>query len=177
MTFSRSCEYALQAALYLGVRHAEGIRVVSLQEIAESQEIPAGFLSKILQALVRHKLLMSLKGPKGGFALAKDPEAVTLLDIVSAIDGLEMFDRCGIGLRACSDENPCPVHHEYKVIKTRIRHVLSHKSLAELARDVERGTAIIVFRSAAPLETTLHVAEHERSAAQSGDTPLTDDGI
>lgn len=148
MTFSRSCEYALQAALYLGVRHAEGIRVVSLQDIAESQEIPAHFLSKILQTLVRHKLLVSLKGPKGGFALARSPDSVTLLDIVSATDGLDMFDRCGIGLRACSDENPCPVHHEYKVIKNKIRQVLSHKSLAELSRDVERGTAIIVFRRA-----------------------------
>ncbi|HVK38229.1 MAG TPA: Rrf2 family transcriptional regulator [Candidatus Kapabacteria bacterium] len=148
MTFSRSCEYALQAALYLGVRHAAGVTVVSLQEIAESQEIPPTFLSKILQTLVRQKLLTSQKGSKGGFALARNPDAVTLLDIVSAIDGLDMFDRCGIGLRACSDENPCPVHHEYKVIKNKVRQVLTHKTLAELSRDVERGTAIIAFRRA-----------------------------
>lgn len=146
MTFSRSCEYALQAALYLGVRHAAGVTVVSLQEIAESQEIPPTFLSKILQTLVRQKLLTSQKGSKGGFALARNPDAVTLLDIVSAIDGLDMFDRCGIGLRACSDENPCPVHHEYKVIKNKVRQVLTHKTLAELSRDVERGTAIIAFK-------------------------------
>jgi Rrf2 family protein len=146
MTFSRSCEYALQAALYLAVQHGAGVDVVSLQAIAESQDIPPHFLSKILQTLVRHNVLVSLKGPKGGFALTKNPDAVTLLDIVSVIDGLDMFDRCGIGLRACSDENPCPVHHEYKVIKNRVRQVLSHKTLAELSRDVERGTAIIAFK-------------------------------
>lgn len=151
MTFSRSCEYALQAALYLGVKHAEGIRVVSLQEIADAQEIPPTFLSKILQTLVRQKLLTSQKGSKGGFTLARNPVDVTLLDIVSAIDGLDMFDRCGIGLRACSDDNPCPVHHEYKVIKNKVRQVLTHKTLAELSRDVERGTAIIAFKRAAPL--------------------------
>jgi Rrf2 family protein len=132
--------------LYLAVQHSAGVEVVSLQAIAKSQDIPPHFLSKILQTLVRQNVLVSLKGPKGGFALTKNPDAVTLLDIVSVIDGLDMFDRCGIGLRACSDENPCPVHHEYKVIKSRVRQVLSHKTLAELSRDVERGTAIIAFR-------------------------------
>jgi Rrf2 family protein len=146
MTFSRSCEYALQAALYLAVQHNAGVDVVSLQAIAESQDIPSHFLSKILQILVRHNVLVSLKGPKGGFSLTRNPDAVTLLDIVSVIDGLDMFDRCGIGLRACSDENPCPVHHEYKVIKNRVRQVLTHKTLAELSKDVERGTAIIAFK-------------------------------
>src|SRR5512133_3225431 len=145
MTFSRSCEYALQATLYLAVRHAAGSGVVSLQEIADSQDIPSHFLSKILQTLVRHDLLTSQKGPGGGFSLRRSPETVTLLDIVSVIDGLGMFDRCGIGLRACSDENPCPVHHDYKVIKNRVRQVLTHKTLAELCRDVERGTAIIAL--------------------------------
>lgn len=147
MTFSRSCEYALQAALYLAVRHSGGVEKVSLQEIAVSQEIPSHFLSKILQTLVRHGLLVSTKGPRGGFKLTKSPEDIRLLDIVSVIDGLEMFDRCGIGLRACSDENPCPIHHDYKVIKSRVRQVLTLKTLAELSKDVERGSAIIAIRS------------------------------
>jgi len=146
MTFSRSCEYALQATLYLSIRHNAGVGTVSLQEIAESQKIPSHFLSKILQSLVRHGLLMSTKGPRGGFRLINRPEDIRLLDIVSVIDGLEMFDRCGIGLRACSDDNPCPIHHEYKVIKSRIRQVLTTKSLAELSRDVERGAAIIAIK-------------------------------
>jgi len=146
MTFSRSCEYALQAALYLAVRHSAGVGTVSLQEIAESQEIPSHFLSKILQILVRHGLLASSKGPKGGFRLTQSPDDIHLMDIVSIIDGVEMFDRCGIGLRSCSDDNPCPIHHEYKVIKSRVRQVLTLKTLAELSRDVERGSAIIAIK-------------------------------
>lgn len=149
MTFSRSCEYALQAALYIAVQTANGVTYVPLQEIAASQDIPSHFLSKVLQLLVRQRILLSLKGPHGGFALVKNPDQVTLLDIVSVIDGLDTFDRCGIGLRDCSDESPCPVHHEYKVIKNRIRHVLSSKTLAELGRDVERGNAIISFKNSA----------------------------
>ncbi len=146
MTFSRSCEYALQSVLYLAVRHGKGDDVVSLQEIADSQDIPPHFLSKILQTLVRHGLLVSSKGPHGGFRLIKRPEDIRLLDIVSVIDGLEIFDRCGIGLRACSDDNPCPIHHDYKVIKNRIRQVLTLKTLAELSQDVERGSAIIAIK-------------------------------
>lgn len=146
MTFSRSCEYAIQAALYLAVRHGTGDEVVSLQEIAESQKIPSHFLSKILQKLVRHGLLTSSKGPHGGFRLVNRPEDIRLLDIVSIIDGLEIFDRCGIGLRACSDDNPCPIHHDYKVIKNRIRQVLTLKTLAELSQDIARGSAIIAIK-------------------------------
>ena len=146
MTFSRSCEYGLQAALYLAVQRKKGKDIVSLTEIAESQEIPLHYLSKILQKLVHGRLLRSMKGPGGGFSLAKKPENLTMMEVVDVIDGHQIFDRCGIGLRACSDESPCPIHHEYKIIKTKVQQVLSQKTLAELSEDVERGTAIITFK-------------------------------
>jgi Rrf2 family iron-sulfur cluster assembly transcriptional regulator len=146
MTFSRSCEYALQSVLFIAVKQSGGAERVPLQNIAKSQGIPMHFLSKVLQVLVRGKVLHSLKGPRGGFALRNAASDLTLLEVVRVIDGLDMFDRCGIGLRACSDASPCPVHHEYKIIKNRVRQVLSQKTIADLARDVERGVAIINFK-------------------------------
>lgn len=146
MTFSRACEYALQATLYIAVRQSKGAERVPLHEIAKTQGIPLHFLSKTLQKLVAAKILASMKGPTGGFSLRVPATKLTLFEVVRVIDGLEMFDRCGIGLRSCSDSQPCPVHHEYKIIKNRVRQVLTQKTIADLADDVERGTAIVSFK-------------------------------
>jgi len=143
--FSKSCEYALQAILYIALHSQDG-RSVGLKEISDSQQIPHHFLSKILQQLVRHKILVSVKGPNGGFSLHKSPEKINLLGIVKIIDGLEIFDRCGIGLRECQDHNPCPIHFEFKKVKQNIKDVLSHKTLTELADDVKKGHSIVSYR-------------------------------
>ena len=143
--FSKSCEYAIQAILYIAL-HAKGGKNIGLKEIAENQEIPAHFLSKILQLLVRNKLINSTKGPNGGFYLVKPANKITLLRIVRIIDGDDIFNRCGIGLKKCSDKTPCPIHKEYKMIKDNIKQVLSNKSIAELTKDVSEGKSIVNFK-------------------------------
>ncbi len=142
--FSKTCQYALQAILYMGVRSLEN-RNVGLQEIAKSQEIPAHFLSKILQDLVRQNILTSIKGPHGGFSFKKSPKQLKLIKIVELIDGTGIWDRCGIGLKSCSDKNPCPIHHSFKKLKAEIRSMLTEKTVAELSDDIQSGYAIINF--------------------------------
>lgn len=142
--FSTSCHYGLQAMLYIALHHNEG-KSVDLTTIAEKQDIPKHFLSKILQLLVKQKLLTSMKGPTGGFKLARDPENIRLIEIVSAIDGLDIFNQCGIGLKRCNDENPCPIHHDYKKIRNRIQNLFENQSLKGLTEDVKDGNSIINF--------------------------------
>jgi Rrf2 family protein len=143
--FSRSCEYALQSILYIAL-HSKNGNAIGLKEISNSQKIPPHFLSKILQQLVKGKILTSLKGPNGGFALNMDPSKLRLIKVVNIIDGLDIFERCGIGLKKCSDKNPCPIHFECKVVKEKIRLLLSEKSLSELIEDVNQGLSIVSFR-------------------------------
>ena len=143
--FSRSCEYALQSILYIAL-HSKNGQAIGLKDISESQDIPLHFLSKILQQLVKHKLLRSTKGPRGGFALNVPAHELRLMTIVRVIDGLDIFDRCGIGLKQCSDKTPCPVHFEYKEIKKKIRDLLDKKSLLELCEDVVNGQSIVVYK-------------------------------
>ena len=144
--FSKSCEYGLQALIYISL-HSDTKRKVGLKEIAENQEIPLHFLSKILQLVVKHKLIGSMKGPNGGFYFVKSPLKITLMDIVKMIDSTDIFDRCGIGLKACSDKNPCPIHHEFKLVKEQIKQVLANKTLDELSHDIKQGNSIISFKS------------------------------
>ena len=141
--FSRSCEYALQGVLYIALHNKNG-QAVGLKVIAESLKIPQHFLSKILQLLVRHKILSSIKGPNGGFQLSEAPENLTLFKIVEIVDGLGIFDRCGIGLKVCSDETACPIHHKYKILKEDIKNLLKEKTVATLSDEIREGVSKII---------------------------------
>ena len=143
--FSRSCEYALQAILYISL-HSQNGNSVGLKQISKSQKVPLHFLSKILQQLVKRKILKSVKGPNGGFSLNTSPSKLRLIKIVDIIDGLDMFDRCGIGLKKCSDATPCPIHFEYKIVKEKIKSVLTDKTLSELSQDVKEGQSIVTYK-------------------------------
>ncbi len=141
--FSRSCEYALQGVLYIALHSKDG-KAVGLKAIAESLKIPLHFLSKILQLLVRHRVLSSIKGPNGGFILSEAPESLTLFKIVEIVDGLDIFDRCGIGLKICSDETACPIHHKYKILKEDIKNLLKEKTVATLSDEIRKGVSNII---------------------------------
>jgi len=140
--FSTSCQYGLQAMLYIAM-HSSKDENVGLIEIAENQEIPRHFLSKILQQLVKAGLLVSMKGPNGGFKLSKKPEKITLLHIIKAIDGLDVFTQCGIGFKKCSDDHPCPIHHDFKIVRDKVYNLFKEKTLKELVYEAEHGEGII----------------------------------
>lgn len=142
--FSRTFEYAIQSILYI-VINSRNNTPIRLNVIAESQNIPIHFLSKIMQKMVRGGLLKSTKGPNGGFILNIEPDKVFLYDILVEFDGEEFFDRCGIGLRMCQDTNPCPIHHEYSEVKNRVKNLLSKKSLADVSIEVEEGKSFVTF--------------------------------
>ncbi len=140
--FSTSCHYGLQAMLYIAMHSSED-KNVGLKVIAEGQDIPRHFLSKILQQLVKNNLLLSMKGPTGGFSLAKAPEKITLIKIIEAIDGLGVFNKCGIGFKQCNDKKPCPIHDEYKKVRQQVENLFSSKNLQDLIEDVKEGNSII----------------------------------
>ena len=142
--FSKSCEYALQSVIYIAMHSKEG-NSVGLKIISDQQEIPNHFLSKILQKLVKNDILFSTKGPNGGFSLNMDANDLRLIDIVEIIDGSKIFDRCGIGLKECSDSDPCPIHFEYKLVKNHIRALFSDKSISDLIQDIEEGKSILNY--------------------------------
>lgn len=139
--FSASCHYGLQAMFYIA-SHSTEEKNISLNEIASEQKIPQHFLSKILQLLVKHKLLLSMKGPNGGFRLSRPAETMTLIEIVEAIDGLDIFNQCGIGFRECDEDDPCPIHYDYKRIRDHVRDLFETKTLESLAEEVLNGGSI-----------------------------------
>jgi Rrf2 family transcriptional regulator, iron-sulfur cluster assembly transcription factor len=133
MLLSRACEYAIQAALYLAEH--DDTPYISVKEIAERNEISFHFLGKIVQTLTQKGILASYKGPKGGVRLARPPEEITVLQIVEAIDGLAVLQKCVLGLPECGDEHPCALHNQWGRIRAEIYEMLNGKSIAQLLRE------------------------------------------
>lgn len=142
--FSKSCQYGLQAMIYIALK-GNGEGRVGLQEIADHQKIPQHFLSKILQLLVKHRYLGSTKGKHGGFYLLKSPKQINLLEIVVVIDGTEFWDKCGLGLKMCSDKRPCPIHNDVKKVKDEIRESMKKRSLSEVCEEIRDKKTMLVL--------------------------------
>jgi Rrf2 family transcriptional regulator, iron-sulfur cluster assembly transcription factor len=133
--FSRQCEYALQAVLYIAEKGTNGY--TDIKEISNKLEIPHHFLAKILQNLSREGLLRSQKGPSGGFSLNRELDDITLYHIVEAIDGKAFVTDCVLGMPACNSEDPCPVHHQWAKMRESIHAMLSGKTIGEMVRDIK----------------------------------------
>lgn len=134
--FSRQCEYALQAVMYLALKPT-GERT-SIRELTKKIQIPYHFLAKILQDLTYKGLLVSQKGPTGGFALAKLPKDITLFDIVEAIDGAGFTTNCVLGFPDCSEKNPCAVHEKWGEMREDLRAMLVGKNVAQMAKEMKK---------------------------------------
>ena len=136
--FSKSCEYAIKAVICISQRSREDRRV-SVKEVAKSIDAPEHFIGKILQELSRKRIIKSIKGPNGGFFLEKADLKTSLADIVKAIDGDKIYDECVLGLKACSQKNPCPVHDEYKEIKKKLIAMIEKNTVENFNEMIDSG--------------------------------------
>lgn len=142
MMFSKSCEYAIKAVLHICIKSKEG-KKLGIHEIAEAIESPEPFTAKILQTLVKHKIISSSKGPGGGFFIDKKAKPIVVMDIVEVIDGKAAFERCGLGLKNCDANHPCPIHDEFVNYSQRLRNLLEKKNIQEFSASIVEGKSFI----------------------------------
>jgi Rrf2 family protein len=131
--WSASCTYGIQATLFLAVRGAKGY--VPIRQISDHLGVSFHFLTKVLQVLNHHGMLRSQRGPHGGVALARAADAISLRDLIVAIDGPGLFEDCVLGLPGCGNEKPCPLHDHWEDVRGCLRQHLTATTLAELARN------------------------------------------
>lgn len=131
MICSSACEYAIRAATHLAL-HPPGA-FVSAADVSDAEEIPAPFLSAVLQRLVAAGLLRSARGPGGGYTLARVPAEISLYDIRAAIDGVADLEGCALGLGTCSDDATCPLHETWKPVREHILRYLTETTLERTA--------------------------------------------
>ncbi|MBP7398697.1 MAG: Rrf2 family transcriptional regulator [Chitinophagales bacterium] len=141
--FSKACEYGIKATIYVAKKSLED-KKVSLKVVAKAINSPEAYTSKILQQLTRNNIINSEKGPKGGFYMdSKALDKVMLSTIVFAIDGDVIYRGCGLGLKRCNENMPCPVHYQFKKIREELKQMLETTSVKSLSMDVKNGLAFL----------------------------------
>ncbi len=145
---TKTSEYAIRSLMYIALHAAED-RKVGIKEVAKELDLPMHFIGKILQDLVRKGLIASVKGPNGGFYLSQPASEITIMDVVRVIDGVEGFKRCGLGMKKCSDEHPCPLHDDFKAYRDGLARVFNKRTIHDLVREIEVGHAYLKNLAAA----------------------------
>lgn len=112
-------------------------RLQTAAEIAADLGLTLPTVSKILKALVQHKLLVSYRGAKGGYSLAVAPEGITVAQIIAAIEGPIALTECSDTAKLCDQESLCSVRGNWQRINQAVLTALQQVSLADLARPVE----------------------------------------
>lgn len=131
--FSKACTYGIKA---LGVIAKESLkgRRVKVHYIAKQTSSPKAFTAKVLQKLVKGKIVNSVKGPKGGFEIDKERlHKLRLVDIVYAIDGEDYYNRCVLDISSCNHTNPCELHEPYSKVMHSFNQMIHETTLLELA--------------------------------------------
>lgn len=141
LRLSKKTDYALIAVKHLAMRQDAGASS-SAREIAEAYAIPLELLAKILQRLVRAHLLQSVQGTRGGYRLARQPAAITVADVIQAVDGPVTVTACSPQDHRCDQFSKCSIRDPLWKIKTRILDTLTTVTVAELAGDSEASELV-----------------------------------
>ncbi len=132
LRLSKKADYALMAMKHLA-RKTDASASTSAREIAEQYDIPIELMAKVLQRLARSGLLTSHQGTRGGYTLAKTAPAISVADIIQAIDGPLTVTACSTDDEQCEQFDKCNVRDPLWRIKDRILTALSTCSLAEIS--------------------------------------------
>jgi Rrf2 family protein len=111
-----------------------------LRDIADEGNVPENFLAKIFQKLAHGGIVTSSRGAVRGYALSRKPKAIKVREILMAVEGADLFERCIFWSDRCADSNPCPLHFRWKKVREQVIGALMERTtLADLLRDVARS--------------------------------------
>ncbi|MGB7061451.1 MAG: Rrf2 family transcriptional regulator [Candidatus Zixiibacteriota bacterium] len=132
MVLTRAGDYGIFGVLYLA-KQPKG-KIVSLSEVSRAEDIPEKFLAKIFQSLTRTGLIVSHRGARGGFCLARSAHQITIKELMEAIQGPICFSKCLSDLQDCGKQDVCRLRKVLKKAQEHTVELLSQKTLADLAK-------------------------------------------
>ena len=133
LRLSKKADYALMAVKHLAQRPDGGS--ASAREIAEAYDIPLELLAKVLQRLVRSRLLVSVQGTRGGYRLGRSAQTIPVADVIQAVDGPVTVTACSPDDHRCDQYSKCSIRDPLWKIRGRILDALTTVTVAELATD------------------------------------------
>jgi Rrf2 family transcriptional regulator, nitric oxide-sensitive transcriptional repressor len=139
--FSQTVEYALRAVVYLADQR-DAPRTA--QHIAEATKVPVAYLAKVMQSLVRGKLVHSQRGLGGGFTLTQPNAKLTIWDVVEAVEPLQRIRSCPLGLTA-HRVHLCPLHRRLDDALASVEKAFRETTIAELLEGPSPSRALCAF--------------------------------
>jgi len=127
---SQGSQYAISAIIALSKQAGDG--AISASSLSKSLNCPTAYLSQVLAKLKEPGILNSQRGLNGGVYLAKPIEDITMMDVISAIDGTEFFDKCFMGIEGCGNIEPCPFHEFWSTERKKIESWLRDTTFAQV---------------------------------------------
>jgi len=141
--FSKATEYALRATIFIAQKGSEMAKL-GIDEIAQAIDSPKSFTAKILQLLSRdNHIVSSVRGPNGGFYLTEKAKQLPISTILQAMGEEERLEKCVMGLKQCSETQPCPMHLQFKPIRKQLKELFESKSIQEFAAEIRDGVIFI----------------------------------
>lgn len=137
MELTRKGEYAIRGIVFLAKQPVGKIILVS--EIAEATGVSQTFLAKIFQSFAKLGLVNSFRGTGGGFILGRPAAKITLRQVVEAVEGPIIPNRCLSADENCSRETECTVHPVWKKIQGEVASILDAVTLEDLAKEKKQG--------------------------------------
>lgn len=135
MELTRKGEYAIRGIIFLA-RQPKG-KIALISEIAEATSVPQTFLAKIFQSFAKLGLVNSYRGTGGGFTLGRPAASITLREVVEAVEGPIMPNRCLMGEGGCDHDRKCLVHPVWRKVQSEVVKILGGVTIEDLARQDE----------------------------------------
>ena len=160
MRITQAGEYGLLALIHIARQGPD--RLVMIEEICQSENIPKVFLAKIMQSLNKAGLVRSRQGAKGGFALSKAPAEITVLEAIEAIEGKIAFQRCLETIPDCDKKDGCTLCAVFTEAQNRVTEMFNQMTLADMMQPKEKvleKCKELPARSSAPQPVVLKVSE------------------
>jgi len=146
MQITRAGEYGVLGLMNLARRPVG--QVAMIEDVSREENIPKSFLGKIFQNLVKAGIIRSARGAGGGFLLLKRPEAVTVLEVIEAIEGKIAIQRCLQEIPDCTQQPGCALCLVFEQAQDQVKEVFSHTNLADLLK--RQSTMSRLRRTTAP---------------------------
>ncbi|MCL4522291.1 MAG: Rrf2 family transcriptional regulator [Acidobacteria bacterium] len=141
---SHASELAIRAAIHLAAQPPGKLSPV--HEIAAGTGLPAAYLAKIMRMLIRAGLVRAFRGPGGGVELGRPAHDITLAALVHAVEGELPENTCVMGMGACSEVAPCPLHNQWAPLRAEFHRMLQETSLETLVQtDLARRAIVPVL--------------------------------
>ena len=134
---TKKTDYAIRALLMLGAKRGS---YLSAKAIAVEQQMPYQFLRGLLQEMIRHNLIVSKEGVKGGFMLERDPDEIRVRQLIEIFQGAVQVSECVFRKQICANRSWCVLRHEIMRIEEVVNSEFEQVTIGKLLRKLNAGS-------------------------------------